>query len=95
MSNLNKYISDFKIRASYAEVGNTEIGTYPYLGLTSASQYGALNGIAFTQFGNDLLKWETSKKTDYGIDLAVLDNKVKLTLLAEKLLEKERCQLIL
>jgi TonB-linked SusC/RagA family outer membrane protein len=79
MSNLNKYISDFKIRASYAEVGNTEIGTYPYLGLTSASQYGALNGIAFTQFGNDLLKWETSKKTDYGIDLAVLDNKVKLT----------------
>jgi TonB-linked SusC/RagA family outer membrane protein len=79
MSSLNKYISDFKVRASYAEVGNTEIGTYPYLGLTSASQYGALNGIAFTQFGNDLLKWETSKKTDYGIDLAVLDNKVKLT----------------
>ena len=79
MSNLNKYISDFKVRASYAEVGNTEIGTYPYLGLTSASQYGALNGIAFTQFGNDLLKWETSKKTDYGIDLAILDNKVKLT----------------
>lgn len=79
MSNLNKYISDFKLRASYAEIGNTEIGTYPYLGLTSASQYGALNGIAFTQFGNDQLQWETSLKTNYGIDLAFYNNRVKLT----------------
>jgi len=79
MSKLNKYISDFKLRASYAEIGNTEIGTYPYLGLTSASQYGALNGIAFTQFGNDQLQWETSLKTNFGIDLALYNNKVKLT----------------
>jgi TonB-linked SusC/RagA family outer membrane protein len=79
MSKLNKYISDFKLRASYAEIGNTEIGTYPYLGLTSASQYGALNGIAFTQFGNDQLQWETSLKTNFGIDLALYNNRVKLT----------------
>lgn len=79
MSGINKYVSDFKLRASYAEVGNTEIGTYPYLGLTSASQYGALNGIAFTQFGNDILQWETSKKTDYGVDLALLNNKIRIT----------------
>jgi TonB-linked SusC/RagA family outer membrane protein len=78
-SGLKKYVSDFKLRASYAEVGNIEIGTYPYLGLTSASQYGALNGIAFTQFGNDQLQWETSKKTDFGVDLAFYNNKVKLT----------------
>jgi TonB-linked SusC/RagA family outer membrane protein len=80
MSNLNKYISEFKVRASYAEVGNTEIGFYPYLNLASPSQYGALNGVAFTQFGvGDLLKWETSKKTDFGVDLAFYNNRVKLT----------------
>jgi hypothetical protein len=62
MSGLKKHISDFKIRASYSEVGNINIGSYPYLGLTS--QYGSANGLAFTQFGNDALQWETSKKTD-------------------------------
>ncbi|TDU42856.1 TonB-linked SusC/RagA family outer membrane protein [Gelidibacter sediminis] len=70
-------INEFKIRASYSEVGNTEIGSYPYLGLTSASQYGTLNGIAFTQFGNDQLLWETSKKTDFGLDLGMFNNKLR------------------
>lgn len=79
MSGINKYVSDLKLRASYSEVGNTEIGSYPYLGLTSASQYGTLNGIAFTQFGNDALTWETSKKTDFGLDVALFDSKLKLT----------------
>lgn len=79
MSGINKYVSDLKLRASYSEVGNTEFGSYPYLGLTSASQYGTLNGIAFTQFGNDALTWETSKKTDFGLDVALFDSKLKLT----------------
>ena len=79
MSGLTDVVSDFKVRASYSEVGNTEIGTYPYLGLTSASQYGALNGIAFTQFGNDALSWETSKKTDLGLDVSLFSDKLKLT----------------
>ena len=74
--NLNGTVSLFKFRASYSEVGNTEIGNYPYLGLTSASQYGSLNGIAFTQFGNDQLRWETSKKTDYGLDLGLFNDKL-------------------
>ena len=76
---LNSGISNFKIRGSYSEVGNTEIGSYPYLGLTTASKYGTLNGIAFTQFGNDQLLWETSKKTDFGVDLSLLNNNLKLT----------------
>ena len=76
-SSLNSTINEFKLRGSYSEVGNTEIGSYPYLGLTSASPYGTLNGIAFTQFGNDQLLWETSKKTDYGVDLSLLNNKIR------------------
>ncbi|KAB5488237.1 MULTISPECIES: SusC/RagA family TonB-linked outer membrane protein [Flagellimonas] len=75
-SGLNPTISLFKLRGSYSEVGNTDIGSYPYLGLTSASQYGTLNGIAFTQFGNDQLLWETSKKTDFGADLGFFNDKL-------------------
>ncbi len=79
MDGISKYLSDFKLRASYAATGNIEIGLYPYKGLTSAAQYGASNGIAYTQFGNDNLQWETSKKTDFGLDIAILKNKIKFT----------------
>ena len=78
MESISHVVSDFKLRASYSETGNTEIGTYPYLGLTSASQYGTLNGIAFTQFGNDSLLWETSKKTDFGVDVALFHERLKI-----------------
>lgn len=79
MKSINQYVSEFKIRGSYSQVGNSSIGNYPYLGLTTASQYGSNNGIAFSQFGNDALKWESSKKTDFGVDLGLLGNKLKLT----------------
>lgn len=76
--NLKNTIGEFKIRGSYSEVGNTEIGSYPYLGLTSASKYGTLNGITFSQFGNDQLLWETSKKLDVGLDVALFNNRLRL-----------------
>lgn len=72
-------ITDLKVRASYAEVGNVDIGNYPYLGLYSSSKYADYNGIAFSQIGNDQLKWETSKKTDVGLDVAFADNKYRFT----------------
>lgn len=72
-------VSDMKVRASYAEVGNVDIGNYPYLGLYSNAKYADYNGIAFSQIGNDQLKWETSKKTDVGFDIAFAENKYKFT----------------
>ncbi|AWG23597.1 SusC/RagA family protein [Flavobacterium faecale] len=79
MEGIKDVVSDLKIRGSYSEVGNTDIGNYPYLGLTSSSPYGTLNGIAYSQFGNDQLQWERSKKTDFGVDLGLFNNKVNLT----------------
>jgi TonB-dependent starch-binding outer membrane protein SusC len=79
MSGIKEQVSELKLRASYSEVGNTDIGSYPYLGLTSASQYGSANGIAFTQFGNNALNWESSKKTDFGVDLGILNGAVRIT----------------
>lgn len=73
------FLSDLKLRASYAEVGNVDIGNYPYLGLYGGAKYADYNGLAFVQIGNDQLKWETSKKADIGFDLGVFDNKYRLT----------------
>ncbi len=79
MENINHIVSEFKIRGSYSQVANTNIGSYPYLNLTSPSQYGSLNGIGFTQYGTYDLNWESSKKTDFGVDFSLLNNKIQFT----------------
>lgn len=79
MSGIRNTVSELKLRGSYSEVGNTDIGNFPYLGLTSAAQYGTSNGIAYSQFGNDQLQWETSKKTDFGVDLGLFENRMRFT----------------
>ncbi len=79
MSGITNILSDFKVRASYAKVGNVNIGRYPYLGLYGSAKYADYNGIAFSQLGNDQLKWETSTKYDAGFDALLIDGKYKLT----------------
>jgi len=74
-----KYINEFKIRASYSEVGNTDIGSYPYLSLAGPQPYGSTNGIGLTQVGNSILSWEVAEKLDLGLDLGLFNNKVKAT----------------
>ncbi|MDX2287167.1 MAG: TonB-dependent receptor [Bacteroidia bacterium] len=74
------FISELKIRGSYAQVGNTDIGAFPYLGTFGATQYGSLTGIAFSNVGNPELQWETSNKIDVGMDLGFFDNRLNLIL---------------
>jgi hypothetical protein len=74
--------SELKLRGSYAVVGNTEIGDYPYAGLYGAGKYGSQSGIGYNtngQFGNANLKWENSKKTDFGVDFGFLNNRLTVT----------------
>jgi TonB-linked SusC/RagA family outer membrane protein len=76
------WLSDLKLRGSYAVVGNTEIGDFPYAGLYGPGQYGSQSGIGYNtngQFGNRDLKWENSKKTDFGVDLGLFDGRINLT----------------
>jgi TonB-dependent starch-binding outer membrane protein SusC len=79
MSGITNVVSDLKLRASYAKVGNVSIGNYPYFGLYGSAKYADYNGIAFSQAGNDQLKWEVSTKYDAGIDALFFDGKYKLT----------------
>jgi TonB-linked SusC/RagA family outer membrane protein len=76
------FINDFKIRGSYAEVGNDDIGAFPYLSLLGSAQYGSQNGVSLGingLIGNPALKWEKSAKTNFGVDLAFLDSRFAVT----------------
>ncbi|WP_026236202.1 SusC/RagA family TonB-linked outer membrane protein [Pontibacter roseus] len=76
------FISDLRLRGSWAEVGNIGItgGNYPYLGSFSSAQYGSMNGIAFGNTGNPDLRWESQKITDFGVDLGLFDGRLNLEL---------------
>jgi TonB-linked SusC/RagA family outer membrane protein len=81
MEGISKVVSDFKLRGSYSEVGNVDVlggQSYPSKGLTVGSPNGGANGIGYSQYGNDLLQWETSYKTDFGVDLGFLENRLTL-----------------
>ncbi|RDC56675.1 TonB-dependent receptor [Pedobacter chinensis] len=77
-SDLN-FVSDFRIRGSYAEVGNVNIGNFRYLGQYNAAVYGAQPGIGFSNIGNYNLQWESQKKTDFGLELSLFDSRINFT----------------
>ena len=64
-------ISDFKLRASYAEVGNTEIGSFPAVGGFGPVLGGAGAGIGYSNVANNGLLWESSKKLNIGLDMTI------------------------
>ena len=69
------WISDLKLRASTGKLGNQEIGNYNYLTL-----YRRLGeGYVPSRYGNDNLKWETTKQDNIGLDMGLFKNKIYLT----------------
>jgi hypothetical protein len=47
--------------------------------LYNNAKYAENNAIAYSQASNFDLRWETSEKIDYGVDLAFLNNRLKFT----------------
>jgi TonB-dependent starch-binding outer membrane protein SusC len=77
-SGLSEVISNLKLRASYGQVGNINIGDFPALGLYSASTYAGTATLGFSQAGNSNLQWETSTKTDFGLSISLLNGRISL-----------------
>ncbi len=73
---ISETISDLKLRGSYAETGNTNIGAYPYLGVYGLNKYGDDTGYGYAQFGNNALVWESTNKLNIGLDFGLWNNKV-------------------
>ncbi len=72
-------IEDMKVRFGYGQVGNQNIGSYSY-GATLAAwatPWGA--GFLPSGLGNPDLKWETTEAYNGGLDLALFNQRVRLT----------------
>lgn len=79
-------ISELKIRASYGETGNNNIGDFSSVATLAQSNYtfGAGSGSPSygynpSAFTNPELTWEINKQTDIGIELGLLKNRVYFT----------------
>lgn len=76
----NKVISELKLRASYGETGNFNIGNFQYLGTVGNAVFSpdnkTVNGIAQTSIANPDLSWEKVKSYDIGIDFGLFNNRL-------------------
>lgn len=77
-----KWISNLKLRASWGQLGNQNIGLYPYLTTINLSGYGyvfggnAYDGAAITEMPNSMITWETSETSNLGLDFGFFKNKL-------------------
>ncbi|MFN0035282.1 MAG: SusC/RagA family TonB-linked outer membrane protein [Saprospiraceae bacterium] len=82
-----KFISALKIRGSWGQLGNQEIGNYPFSSLVQTGQrvyvFGGqiVTGAQLVEAGNANVKWETSEQIDIGLDLSVWGE--RLTFIAD------------
>ena len=72
------WLSKLKLRVGYGAIGNQNIGLYAYSDRYNGKYYyafagGMADGYAQTALGNDLLKWETSRQLNAGIDFEVFE----------------------
>jgi len=86
-------VSRLKLRASYGQLGNQNIGgDYPWASIVGTSitssnvknyVFGSpslvVQGNTISTLGNANVKWETSTQSDVGMDLAILRDKLSLT----------------
>ena len=77
-------ISSLKLRASWGQQGNQEIGNYPYSSLveTGILEYpfgGQIaTGTEIVETGNENIKWETTTQTDFGVDMSLWEDRLSI-----------------
>ncbi len=78
------FIDNLKIRASWGQLGNQDIGLYRYqqtIALQQNYTFGSqlVNGAAVTDLANQYITWETSTSSNLGIDADFLKGKLGFT----------------
>ena len=78
-------VNMFKVRASYGELGNENIGEYMYQAtmmrnnMTYSFGNNAVTGSAVSTFVDTSLAWEKKTTINAGIDLALFNNRIEFT----------------
>lgn len=79
-----EWLSNLKLRGSWGELGNQQIGTYPFasvidLGVNYIFGGAPANGAAQTDMANHDISWESTASTDFGIDASFFQNRLRLS----------------
>jgi TonB-linked SusC/RagA family outer membrane protein len=76
-------ISDLKLRASYGETGNNNIGNYAHLATVGYESYlfggAAVGGFAPSNIENTSLTWEKQNSINFGLDISLFKSRLNLT----------------
>ena len=82
----HRVISELKLRASYGETGNNNIGDFSSIATLTQSNYTFGTGTGSASYGynpsaftNPDLTWEINKQTDIGVELGLFKNRVYFT----------------
>lgn len=80
MARFNNVLSNGKLRASYGQTGNSNIGnrTIDFYKTGNSNVFGEKGyiGVYASQLGNPLLTWETTSEYNIGLDLGFLNNRI-------------------
>ncbi len=77
----SSFIEELKLRASYGQIGNQEIGNKRSQSLYNVTRRTVIGGVpiqglAALRPDNPDLKWETTTQLNLGVDFAVLDSRI-------------------
>ena len=78
-------INLLKVRASYGELGNENIGEYQYMDVMSRGNYtysfgnDKVTGSSISNYVNTAIRWEKKKTVDIGLDLSMFNNQLEFT----------------
>jgi TonB-linked SusC/RagA family outer membrane protein len=83
-------ISDLKLRYSFGQTGNDQIGNTAYQQLYNVTRiYGNTGGLNPSQLANPNLRWETREENNIGLDLSMFKNRISLTVDAYRRVNKD------
>lgn len=78
-------ISKLRLRASIGQLGNQDIGNYPWASIIGRNynyvfgeQPASNSGYTISSRGNQNVKWESSTQTDFGFDIGVWNDKLSV-----------------
>jgi len=81
MENALPWIYHLKLRGSWGELGNQQIGAYPYQAILSSGANAIFGdnvnpGIILNTVANEDITWETTRIVDVGVDFSVFTGKL-------------------
>ncbi|MDX8337763.1 TonB-dependent receptor [Draconibacterium sp. IB214405] len=78
-------INLLKVRGSYGELGNENIGEYQYMDVMARGDYtysfdnNKVTGSAISNYVNTAIRWEKKKTLDFGLDMGMFNNMLEFT----------------